>query len=228
MARTRINHTGERYGRLVVETFHHQGVRRESYWLCRCDCGETHIVAWGNLRSGDVKSCGCLHDEVAGAARRRHGMTDSRTYKIWKAMRRRCRNPSNANWTRYGGRGIRVCDRWAIFENFLTDMGDCPSQDHSIDRVNNDGHYEPGNCRWATRHMQSRNRRDNRLLKVDGQVLTITDCAALFGRATKTIRDRLSRGVSVDVAVKSQHPVLTAPQGRPPRLKSNPSALERA
>lgn len=136
---------------------------------CRCRCGKIRNVCSANLVSGASKSCGCLVPALIKAARTTHGMTGSHEYGCWKAMKARCGNPRAINFARYGGRGIRLCRRWKrSFASFLADMGPSPSAAHSIDRKNNDGHYEPGNCRWATVLQQNRNRRCSKSQKTAG------------------------------------------------------------
>ena len=151
--------TGQRFGRLSV-------VRREgsigagfAAWKCQCDCGNEVLVDVGRLRAGRTRSCGCLARECAAARKRTHGMTGSRAYKTWVMMIQRCTNPRYPNYKNYGARGITVCQRWReSFEAFLADMGNRPSG-LTLDRKDNDGHYEPGNCRWADALTQVRNRR---------------------------------------------------------------------
>ena len=144
-------------------------------------------------------------------------MAGTRTYAIWKALKKRCSNPSDHNWVRYGGRGISVCDRWnADFAAFLADMGECPPG-RSIDRIDNDGNYEPGNCRWATSNEQARNKSTTQYLNVDGDLLTIPDCADKFGVAKQTIKKRIARGIPASTAVKTNTQIFTAQRGRPPR-----------
>jgi hypothetical protein len=147
--------TGRVVGRLTV-------VRRmpSLKWACRCSCGREVEVPHRALLKSETRSCGCLKVDVLRTLHRTHGKTRTRAHRIWVAMRQRCNNPNTARYKDYGGRGIVVCERWQnSFEAFLSDMGEPPSEDHSIDRIDNDLGYEPTNCRWATMVEQRNNQR---------------------------------------------------------------------
>src|SRR5882757_4331895 len=156
----RINLIGQKFGRLLVIAC--EGYfNGQSRWRCQCECGEIKINGSSNLRQGRVKSCGCFNREfkAAGGPNKRHGMFGTPTYNTWGGMKGRCYNPKNHKFPDYGGRGITVCDRWLTsFENFFADMGLKP-QGKTIDRMENNGNYEPSNCRWATPIQQVHNRR---------------------------------------------------------------------
>ncbi len=188
---------GARFGRLVVLRVvpSASGIR----WRveCRCDCGQSKIIDGKNVARGLVRSCGCYKRDHPRS--RTHGKSDSREYKIWSGMKARCYRPYAQFFESYGGRGITVCERWRnSFEAFLEDMGPCPSAGHTIDRIDNDGHYEPGNCRWADKLTQSRNRRNVKAYVIAGAEGSILDHATRFGVSYNRLHGMISRGVRFD------------------------------
>lgn len=153
-----VDLAGQRFGRLVaVERTDQRGFGGAIIWRCACDCGNEKFAASGRLKDGNVRSCGCLHRDNA---HRTHGMAHTVEYKTWSAMKSRCGDPNNARYADYGGRGIKVCDRWLeSFENFFADVGLRPGKGYSLDRVDTNGNYEASNVRWATTAEQHANRR---------------------------------------------------------------------
>ncbi len=188
MPRIATDETGKVYGLWTVLGLHGVNANYERLWLCRCRCGSERAVCGSELRKGE--SGGCFSCR-GGATHRMRGAPE---YGVWSGMKSRCSNPKDGNYTDYGGRGISVCDRWSLFENFFDDMGPRPSPRHSIDRRDNDGNYEPGNCRWATRKQQSRNRRCTRFLSHHGETLPVTEWAERFGLTGSLICRRLKMG----------------------------------
>lgn len=190
---------GIRSGMLVVVGYAGHfisGAKRtiQRAWTCRCDCGRETIVRDSNIRAGGQQSCGCAKSDLCRRANLTHGQTGSREHRCWREMKTRCSNPKRPEYLNYGGRGIRVCQRWRdSFEAFLADMGPCPDG-YSIDRIDNDGNYEPGNCRWTDRRSQNRNRRSVTPLTAHGRTMTLPEWAEATGICLKTLRDRLVRG----------------------------------
>lgn len=185
--------SGKSFGRLsvlsVVRFKKPSGIR--AMWRCLCVCGNIIFAEGSSLSKGRTLSCGCFHRENIGARRRTHGKSTIPEYKIWAQMKQRCRTDVN-----YLGRGIAVCERWNSFENFINDMGRRPTQKHSIDRIDNDGNYEPGNCRWATRAVQNSNTRRNDLFEINGVLKTAAECSRDLGGAHSLVKDRLRLGWS--------------------------------
>lgn len=150
--------SGARYGRWTIVEFRGERINRAIACRCRCDCGTERLIAHFRLARGMTRSCGCLRNELNATRHIKHGAWYTPAYRSWSGMIQRCTNANNPDFHYYGGRGISVCDRWASFENFLADMGQ-PERGLTIDRTDPDGNYEPSNCRWATRAVQSQNRR---------------------------------------------------------------------
>ncbi len=209
----RIDLTGRIFGKLRVESegesLSRSNGKRRRRWMCSCECGEMALVIQESLLRGATVSCGCYRKafQSAGGSRLRHGFArkskQSRTHGNWVAMRQRCENPTNAVFPRYGGRGIKVCARWQVFENFLADMGEKP-KGKTIDRFpNNDGDYEPGNCRWATPGEQARNTRRNHPLTAFGETLLLVEWAEKVGVPGPVLLKRLNRGWSPEKTVST-------------------------
>jgi hypothetical protein len=195
--------TGQRFGRLTALHMTTRGSqkprRQQERWMCKCECdGKEVEVAKAHLMSGHTQSCGCLQIEICKRnATHGHaaGGKVSSEYRTWAGMHDRCTGKNRVDYKRYGGRGITVCERWGQFEAFLADMGLKPSPRHQIDRFpDNNGNYEPSNCRWATPTEQANNTRANRLLTADGQTLTIAEWARETNIHPRALRMRLRRG----------------------------------
>ena len=183
--------TGQKFERLTavrrVENFSGYG---QSRWLFKCDCGNDLIAFGYNVAHGRQKSCGCYRDDHP--ARLDHGYSKSRVFHTWVAIRQRCFNKNSKYYSHYGARGIKVCDRWLVFENFLADMGE-PEDGLSLDRINNDGDYEPSNCRWATKQTQVRNRRTTDYYTYNGETKSLPDWADQSGIPYKVLWHRLKK-----------------------------------
>jgi hypothetical protein len=181
MGKPILDITGEKFGRLTA--LRRLGSKSgQSRWECECECGTIKSYALYQIKSGKTQSCGCLQKELTIARSTIHGhskreeMTD--TYNIWCGIKARCFNENEPAYKNYGARGITMCDRWNdSYESFLEDMGERPSKKHSIDRIDNEKGYEPGNCKWATRAEQARNNRRNVWIEYNGQKKTLCDWA---------------------------------------------------
>jgi hypothetical protein len=178
---------GSRYGRLAVIGIKDRSEAGKIRWSCRCDCGNLTVVVGSHLTSGAVISCGCYGRSVA----KTHGMSKHPLFRVWTAMIHRCDNPDNKHFKDYGGRGIRVCERWRKFQNFYSDMGERPFVGAEIDRKNNDGDYTPENCRWATRAEQCSNTRANRYIEHNGVRRCVTEWSRLTGISDIMISQRV-------------------------------------
>lgn len=189
-----ISMVGLVFGRLTVVSRAGSDVAGNVTYNCSCHCGRVTVVSGYSLRRGTTASCGCYHSEVCT----RHGGCGTPTYKVWSSIKERCLHPKCSKYPNYGGRGIKVCDRWLKFENFLADMGERPDG-MTIDRINNDGDYEPGNCRWATPVEQASNTRATRFTMLGGERVTFSEAARRLGMSRSGFGSRVSRGLYVEV-----------------------------
>lgn len=234
--------TGQRFGRLVVLGLEPGSVsaprRRHLLWRCQCDCGTVTLSRGDALTSGRTKSCKCLNRDLFISnvlpAQLKHGDArkgaESKEYDAWIHAKQRCLNPRNAAFDNYGGRGIEICQRWIdSFENFLEDMGRCPPG-LTLDRwPNNDGNYEPGNCRWATRLQQAQNRRarkDSTAISFEGRTQTLAQWVRETGISAPTISRRLKDNWPADILFKPPKTTLTF-SGRTMSVSEWATALNR-
>lgn len=197
----RVDLSGRVFGYLTVKRLSKRRSKAGSIlWKCKCRCSKIVHVHTGSLKSKHVRSCGCLHREKAaeqayaiGIANKTHGMTRSREYECWSRMLDRCFDKTKLAYVNYGKRGVTVCDRWKDFTLFYEDMGPRPGTEYSIDRINNDGNYEPGNCRWATQLQQQRNRRSNVKITYDGRTQCISEWAEEYGMPMGLVWERIQK-----------------------------------
>lgn len=210
-----LNLTGQRFGRLTVATSTTNRIAGKVLWRCLCDCRIETFATTGHLRSGQRVSCGCAKLSGNQIKKRtpKHGHyvgdKPTATYRIWSGMLQRCKNPKTRCFGRYGARGIKVCKRWLKFENFLADMGERPAG-KSIDRIDNDGNYEPSNCRWATDREQHRNRSDNVRLTFNGTTRSLVEWEECLGLPRGILKDRLRSGWTTEKALTC--PIMTKSQ----------------
>lgn len=199
----RRDYTGKRFGRLQVLKADLSG--RNVRWTCLCDCGKQSLVATAKLTNGHTRSCGCLSREAIAESRTTHGKTKTPEYKSWQKIIERCESPLDPAFARYGGRGITIAEAWRKdFPAFLAEVGERPSPHHSIDRIDNDKGYEPGNVRWATPTEQACNRRSNVWVEIGGERMLQKDAVSRFGVPQSTFSRLLLQGLSGDEIVRTR------------------------
>jgi len=188
--------------------------RQRSHWLCQCECGNQSAVSATHLIMQHTRSCGCLHQESVKTMHITHGLAHTSTYDIWRGILTRCNNPNNHTYERYGGRGIRVCNSWMKFTNFLEDMGERPTG-LSIDRINNNGHYSCGHCdectengwvtngRWATTSEQANNTSRTHYITYQGKTQSLKFWAKELHINYGTLRNRIYQGWDIALALTS-------------------------
>lgn len=188
--RTFVDMTGHVYGDLTVIDYYGKKKMR-SYWACKCACGNYKVILRKSLVDGLTTSCGCAQKKAVT----RHGLFKTPEYKIWRGMQDRCYLEKSANYHNYGGRGIKVCDRWLeSIDNFVADMGIRPSPKYSLDRIDVNGDYSPENCRWADDKTQNRNRRDNLHITIRGDKMTIAEAVERYSLPRHIITWRMRQG----------------------------------
>ena len=187
-----VEMVGRVYGHLTVVKRDGANKLQQARWLCTCVCGKSVTVLGAKLRKGSTTSCGCMK----GKANRTHGQKETPTYNTWCALKQRCNYPGSKSYPQYGGRGIKVCDRWLhSFENFLADMGERP-EGMTIDRIDSNGDYEPSNCRWIKNSEQQRNRRSTILIERDGVTKCVKDWCDELGLSPDAVYGRIRRGAT--------------------------------
>ena len=200
------DYDGERFGMLTAVELVARDPSKENnhIWWFVCDCGASTDLRIKSVRSGNTRSCGCLARSIVVERNSTHGLSRKhpREYRCWKDMRSRCNTQTRTDYHLYGGRGISVCDRWDDFGAFLSDMGSRPNAT-SIDRIDVNGNYEPGNCRWADATVQANNKRSNHILVIDGERKTLQEWCNVYGVEPSKVRYRLKTGMSPKKAFTS-------------------------
>lgn len=189
------NWIGFKNGHVTVVEFYKR-TAKTSYWWYVCECGNKKVASISTIRMGNKLSCGCLTKKYQREAKIIHGKENTKEYNAWSALKKRCYTKTNASYLQYGGRGIKVCDRWLCvngLNNFIQDMGFAPTKNHSVDRINCDGDYTPENCRWATSKEQGRNRRNNRMIIFGGETKCLADWSEELNLPKYILGERLKR-----------------------------------
>ena len=193
---TKIDITGKRYGHLTAIRYDHTTKSRHEYWLFKCDCGKEKVIEKYSVTSGVQKYCGCQK------WKQKHGKSHERIYSIWHCMIQRCENKHNTGYKNYGGRGINVCKEWKDFRNFYNwSISSGYSNGLTIDRIDVNGNYCPENCKWATIHEQTRNKRTNTLITIGKETKCLCDWAKHYCIRVNTVCDRIKRGWSIENAL---------------------------
>lgn len=193
---------GRKFGKLTVSGFHGR-VKKRTYWECICDCGSKCLAMSSKLKDGLKTHCGCVKRVPHNKS---HGRSRTPMHNVWWGMIERCESPYNKNYSNYGGRGIRVCDRWLGkegFINFLKDMGERPSDKYSIERIDNNGNYEPSNCKWDVLEVQANNKRTSRFISFNGKTQTLAQWSKEKKFPPALLTKRLKRGWTIEKALNT-------------------------
>lgn len=187
--------TNLKFGRLTAMYVSGKSKSRECIWHCKCDCGNEIDVVGSSLRNGNTKSCGCWNKECPKPNTKKHGMTNTRIYNIWKSMNQRCYNKNAISYKHYGGRGIKVCSEWRGNDGFLNfynwAINNGYSEELTIDRIDNDGNYEPLNCRWETNINQQNNKSNNTYIEYLGKTYTLAQLSKKYNINSDTLSQRI-------------------------------------
>jgi hypothetical protein len=202
----KLDLTGQRFGKwTVIRIVPEMGKYGERYWLCKCECGSEKPVQAAGLRNGKSTSCGCIKHNF------KHGLNETPTYGVWSRMMLRCYNENYPAFKYYGDRGIEVCSRWHDFLLFLEDVGEKPN-DMSLGRIDNNGNYEPSNCRWETSKQQVRNRSNSIVVRFEGKEVASAELAERFGMKPRALAARLRAGYPPEQAVLPRNALRTIAQ----------------
>jgi len=187
--------TGQKFNYLTAIRFVEYNEKSHNcMWLFKCECGKEIIINKSNVKNGHTKSCGCYNQKVASERLKTHGQTDTKEYRTWGNMKKRCLNPNDKNYKKYGGRGITVCKNWEdSFENFFEDMGYAPSPKHTIDRIDNNGIYEATNCRWATQKEQNRNYSRNINITINDKTHCLKEWCEIYNKPYDLVYQRITK-----------------------------------
>lgn len=189
-----VNISGQKFGMLYAIKLDSRDRHNRERWLFKCDCGKEKVIEKSSVKTGHTKSCGCWQIENNKVIGITHNKSKTREFKIWLGIKKRCLNKKHSTYKNYGGRGIKICDRWKdSFENFLADIGSAPSELYSIDRIDNNGNYEPSNCKWVTRKEQNNNTRRNRIFSYEGNNYTLSNLCDKLELKYKLIYDRVTK-----------------------------------
>lgn len=200
----RIDLKGQTFGKLTVISYAGTNKRGRAMWNCICECGRNTTPSGSDLISGHTKSCGCSRHGEHNKKSKKHGGRNTRLYRIWHGMKTRIKNTNCKSWKDYGGRGIEVCEEWDSFENFRDWAIENGYKDNlTLDRIDNNGNYNPENCRWITQKENDRNKRNNKILEYRGEKKTIAEWAEYANISYSTLKTRLRKGMSITEAIET-------------------------
>lgn len=199
------DYAGQKFGKLTALSLVERTADNNHLWRFLCDCGNQKDARIKNVKSGHTTSCGCAFRAMLVERNTTHGMSRrlSQTYRSWKDMRSRCMNVCDSDYADYGGRGIRVCDQWADFAVFVADVGERP-KGKTLDRIDVNGNYEPGNCRWATAKQQANNKRSNHVIEFNGETKTLAQWCEKFAVEPSKVRYRIKAGWPLELVFSQE------------------------